>query len=266
MEESRQRWDAAAGGWEAEREVVARMSAPVTAALVASLDPRADDAVLELAGGTGELAQALAGRVARILSSDLSPAMVEAAVRRQIPGVEHRVLDLQALELPDASFDKAVCRYGLMLVPEPALALREIHRVLRPGGRLALATWAPAKRNPWATVYGPVLIERRLMEPPRPGEPGQFALADVTAIESLVRANGFSEVAVREVPIEYRPAGWEEYRNLVTNLGAGLRQTLESVDPEARNEIDAVARARFERFRTSSGYLLPGLALVTSAR
>ena len=242
------------------------MNAPVTAALVAALEPRAEDSVLDLAGGTGDLAQALSGRVARVLTSDLSPAMVKAAVRRRIHGAEHRVLNLQALELADASFDAAVCRYGLMLVPDPALALREIRRVLRPGGRLAFATWAPAKRNPWATAYGPVLVERGLMEPPRPGEPGQFALADETVIEPLVRASGFTEVVVSEIPIDYRPGGWEEYRRLVTNLGAGLRQTLESLEPEARAEIDAAARLRFERFRTPVGYLMPGLALVTSAR
>ena len=75
---------------------------------------------------------------------------------------------------------------------------------------LAFATWATAKRNPWATAYGPVLIERGLQEPPKPGEPGQFALGAPDEIEPLVLAAGFDEIAVEEVPIEYRFREWEE--------------------------------------------------------
>ena len=80
-----------------------------------------------------------------MISTDISPVMVEAARRRGIPDVEHRVMDMQAIDLPDSSVDGVVSRYGYMLVPDPALALRETRRVLKPGGRLAFATWAPAK-------------------------------------------------------------------------------------------------------------------------
>ena len=238
----------------------------MTAALLAALDPQPEDVVLELAAGTGDLAEALAGRVARVLSTDFSPAMVDAARRRAIANTEHRVMDMQALDLPDGSFDAVVCRFGYMLVPDPARALAESRRVLKAGGRLAFATWAPASRNPWATAYGPVLIERGLLEPPRPGEPGQFALAEPELIVHLVRAAGFGEVGVEEVPVEYRFATWDEYSRLVTSLAASLRETLGPLDEETLSAIEEAARARLEPFRGASGYTLPGLALVTSAR
>ena len=237
----------------------------MTAALVAALDPRPDDVVLDLAGGTGDLAEALAGRVAQIVETDLSPVMVEAARKRAIPNTEHRVMDMQAIELPVDSVDGVVSRFGYMLVPDPVLALRETRRVLRPAGTLAFATWAPAKRNPWATAYGPVLIERGLQEPPSPGEPGQFALGEPERIDHLVRGAGFAEIEVQEVPVEYRFDVWEDYRHLISSLAASLRAVLEELDDDERAEVDEAARARIEQFRGDDGYVIPGVALVTRA-
>ena len=175
-------------------------------------------------------------------------------------------MDMQALDLPDAQVDAVVCRFGYMLAPDPALALGETRRVLRPGGTLAFATWAPAKRNPWATAYGPVLLERGLQEPPLPGEPGQFALAEPAQIEALVRGSGFDEVTVEEVEVEYRFADWDDYRRVITSLAATLRDLLAGLDPGTRSEVDDAARERLDGYAGPDGYLLPGVALVTSAR
>ncbi len=221
--------------------------------------------MLDLAAGTGDITEAVAGRVARVISTDLSAVMVEAARRRGVANAEHRVMDMQQIDLPDSSVDAVVSRFGYMLVPDRARALRETRRVLRAGGRLAFATWAPASRNPWATAYGPVLIERGLQEPPKPGEPGQFALSTNEEIEPLVRDAGFDEVAVAEVPVEYRFSDWPEYMRVVTALGAGLRALLGTLDETTRDEVDAAARVRIERFQRDDGYAIPGVALVTGA-
>ena len=130
---------------------------------------------------------------------------------------------------------------------------------------LAFATWAPAKRNPWATAYGPVLIERGLLEPPRPDEPGQFSLGEPERIEELVRAAGFDDVAVTEVPVAFRAGSWDEYRRVVSSLAAAMRGVLEGLDDGTRAEVDEAAKARIEPFRAGEGYDLPGLSLVTTA-
>ena len=239
--------------------------APVAEALVAGVATRPGDTVLDLAAGTGDVTEALAQNGVDVISTDISPVMVEAARRRAVPGVEHRVMDMQAIDLPDSSVDGVVSRYGYMLVADPALALRETRRVLRPGGRLAFATWAPANRNPWATAYGPVLIERGLLEPPKPGEPGQFSLGEPERIDGLVRTAGFDDVAVTEVPVMFRAESWAEYRRIVSSLAASMREVLERLDDKARAEVDEKAKARIELYRSGEGYDLPGVSLVTTA-
>lgn len=229
------------------------------------MSPGPDDVVLDLAAGTGDVTEALARTGARVISTDFSPVMVEAARRRGVPGAEHRVMDMQAIDLADASVDAVVSRFGYMLVPEPGRALRETRRVLRPGGPLAFATWAPALSNPWAGGYAPVLIERGLLEPPGPGEPGPFSLDERGVIEELVRGAGFDEVSVAEVPVEFRVRSWSEYRRVVLALGATMRQLLEQLDDETRAEVDEAAMSRLQAFRAGEGYVLPGLALVTTA-
>jgi SAM-dependent methyltransferase len=244
---------------------VTAFGAPVADALVAALATSPGDTVLDLAAGTGDVTEALAQSGAKVISTDVSPVMVAAALRRGLLGVEHRVMDMQEIDLPDSSVDGVVSRYGYMLVPDPALALRETRRVLKPGGRLAFATWAPANRNPWATAYGPVLIERGLLEPPKPDEPGQFSLGEPERIEDLVRGAGFDEVSMTDVPVAFRAESWDEYRRIVSSLAASMREVLEALDDAARAEVDEAAKARIEPFRSGEGYVLPGLSLVTTA-
>ena len=220
--------------------------------------------ILELAGGTGELAAVLAPSVAQVIYTDFSPAMVDAARRRATPGVDHRVLDMQAIDLPDASFDGVVCRYGYMLVPDPALAMRETRRVLRPGGRLALATWAGAKRNPWATRYGPVLIERGLQEPPKPGAPGQFALGEPEQIESLVRAAASRTYTSRRS----RSSSASEAGTITAGSSPCSQHRARAARRAGRGHARRGRRGRPRPLRalpTNPSYVLPGVALVASA-
>ena len=223
------------------------------------------DTVLDLAGGTGDMAEALSGRVANVIETDLSPGMVEAARRRLLPNTEHRVMDMQAIDLPDGAVDAVVCRYGYMLVPDWPLAFRETRRVLKPGGRLALSTWGPAKVNPWATVFGPVLVERGLLEPPKPGEPGQFALSEPRQIDEIIRDARFGEVAVEEVAVESRFGSWDDYVRVMLGLSTLMRETLTHLEDDVRAEVTEAAKTRLDRFRSPSGYVVPGLALVTRA-
>lgn len=136
-------WSAMAPGWERRRAEVEETSTPVRDWLLSALAPRPDDTVLELAAGpgdTGFAAAAMLSEGGRLSSTDFSPPMVEVGRRRStelgLRNVEHRVIDAERIELEDDSVDGVLCRFGYMLMVDPAAALSETRRVLRTGGRL----------------------------------------------------------------------------------------------------------------------------------
>ena len=152
---------------------------------MALLDPAPGDTVLELAAGpgdTGFIAAERLGPDGLLLSTDVAPEMVDAARRRAaelgVENVEFRVEDASAIGLSDEAVDGVLCRFGIMLVPDPSRALAEIARVLRPGGRAALAVWASADANDWMTAAGRSAVELGLTERPDPSAPGPFRFAD----------------------------------------------------------------------------------------
>ncbi len=154
-------------GWDRAAIVYERLwqeqLARVQAELLAAAAPRPGEQVLDVACGTGLVAFAAAravgsgGAGGAVLGVDLSGAMVEAARQRALSSGQANAgfarMDAEDLALPDASFDVVLCALGLMYLPDPAQALREMRRVLRPGGRLGLAVWGDRSRCGWAAVF-----------------------------------------------------------------------------------------------------------------
>src|SRR6185436_7573667 len=108
------------------------------------------------------------------------------------------------------SVDRVVCRWGYMLMPEPAKALGETRRVLRPDGRLSFAVFGPAKDNPWASIPAAVLTERGHMPPPEASAPGIQALGDRGRLHQLVVEAGFSDPTIDEVAFTWTYANEDD--------------------------------------------------------
>src|SRR5688500_7769039 len=171
---------------------------PVSAWLIDALDPQPGQTLLELAAGTGDtgfLAAELVAPTGELITSDFSAEMLATARRRAdelgVTNVRFKQIDAEtSIDVPAASIDGVLCRWGFMLMAEPGVALSGARRVLKPGGRLALAAWASPADNPWSSVATRELVDRGLTDAADPAEPGQFTWAREDVIAEQLEAAG----------------------------------------------------------------------------
>src|SRR5450759_4666087 len=185
-------WTAVASGWDAHRGHVEGMKEELSRRLLAQLDLQPGDRVLELGAGTGELARQLAaavGPLGHVTGDDVAQGMVELQ-RKTLAGLDNaEVARLDAFDTgrEAGTFDAVVFRMGLMLVDDPPRVLRECHRLLAQGGRLAVAVWAGPEHNPWMTCVGMAAMMHGLVSGgPPTGPGGMFSLSDPAVLERVV--------------------------------------------------------------------------------
>lgn len=266
-------WEAMASGWERWRAEMEIASAPVRAWLIRELAPQPGETVLELSAGAGDTGFEIAaplGDEGRLISTDFAAEMVEVARRRGgelgLTNVEYRVVDAERIDLDDDSVDGVVCRYGYMLMADPAAAFAETRRVLRPSGRLALAVWAAPERNPWASLGARLLIERGHMPPPEPGAPGIFSLADEARLRPLVESAGFTSLRTEEVAVSFSFSNVDEYMQWARTTAGALAMVLRSLPEEEVAVLSGKLEQAFAPFAGDAGYEFPGVALCAVAK
>jgi SAM-dependent methyltransferase len=263
-----------AAGWERRRAHLHDATGRLSERLVELLEPQPGETILELAAGTGEtgfLAAPRLGSGGRLLSTDLAPAMVDAARRageeRGLANVSYAVADAQELDLADDTVDGVLCRFGLMLVPEPARALAEIVRVVRAPGRVVLAVWADADRNDWATAPGRAALALGLTERPAPDAPGPFRLADPERLRGLISAAGLRLEHEEELTVEWRYDSLEAWWDVTTDLSRSTAMLLKGLTPGEREAVKSGAEERLAAYVADDGSVaIPGVARVVLAR
>jgi ubiquinone/menaquinone biosynthesis C-methylase UbiE len=264
-QQSRDTWGKMAAGWERRRPWLMDITSRVNAWLADHADPKPGQTVLEIAAGTGDLGLNIAERMGgagRVISTDFAAEMVEVARRngesRGITNVEYRVLDAERMDLADASVDAAVCRFGYMLMADPAAALAETRRVLRAGGPLCFAVWRTPDLNPWAAVPGMTLVQRGHMPPPEPGAPGIFALGDRERLRELVEAAGFGEPDIEEISFEFRYSDFDDFWDAIVSLAGPLARVVTALPDDERAATQDAIKDQIASFRAADGsYTMP---------
>jgi SAM-dependent methyltransferase len=269
----RQNWDRAATAWGGRADFIRDWGMPVSAAMVDALALQPGQRVLELAAGpgdTGFMAAELVQPGGTLISSDGSEVMVEQARRRAeaagLRNIEFRQLELEWIDLETASVDAVLCRWGIMLIVDPAAAAQEVRRVLKPRGRAAFAVWDVPERNPWATVPAQVMIARGHAEPPDPAGPGMFALAQEGALRELLEASGFADVVVGAQEVVRRYGAVDEFIAEHFEISPMHHDLYAGLSPEEQEGVAADIRAALDEYIGQDGSVtLPGSSLVAVA-
>lgn len=268
-----ERWDAAAAGWGRQLQTWGEQTAPVAQWMIEAAKLAPGQRVLDLAAGPGEVGFLAAKQIepgGTLICSDQSEPMLELARTRGdqlgLTNVEYRLLGGEWIDLELASVDVVLCRWGYMLMVDPAAALRETRRVLCSSGRVVLAVWAAAEQNPWLTIPLAVLVEHGLAPQPQPGTPGTFAMGDAELVRAMLEDAGFTEVAVDAIEISRAAPEFDSWWATHLDLAASAREAFEHADEAQTVAIEAELAARLAPYTAPNGALaVPGRTLVAVA-
>jgi SAM-dependent methyltransferase len=266
-------WAGVATAWGANADDVDRRATAITERMLDSVDLRPGDRVLELACGPGGAGLAAAERVGpdgEVVLSDVVAGMVDIARRRAeergVRNVSTKVLDLEDIAESDDSYDVVLSREGMMFALEPKRAAREMHRVLRPAGRVAIAVWGPRQDNPWLGLLLDTITEVTGVVVPPPGVPGPFALSDAGVLRQLFVDAQFTDVTIDRVAAPLRAPSFDAWWTRNLTVAGPVVAFLNGLDDATRSRLRDTVHTAVARYETDGALELPGVASVLTAR
>jgi ubiquinone/menaquinone biosynthesis C-methylase UbiE len=267
---TRAQWEAAAEAWDRWGPLLARWLGPATEAMLdmAAVGPGAR--VLDVAAGAGEQTLAAARRAGaegHVLATDISPAILRyarsAAQRAGLANVETLELDGERHDtLPEASFDAAISRVGLIYFPDQQRALAGIRRVLKTGGRFSAVVYSTPEKNPFFSVPVGIIRRRAQLPPPLPGQPGPFSLGAEGVLARTLQQAGFRDVEVRKVDSPVKLASAAECVRFERESFGALHQMMAAMSEGERTETWQEIEAALRKFETKDGFIGPCEMLV----
>jgi ubiquinone/menaquinone biosynthesis C-methylase UbiE len=257
---TQERWQLTGTGPDSyERYQVPSVFGPLARVFLRWIAPRPGQRVLDLACGTGvvaRLAAPMVGPTGSVVGTDLSPAMLEVARAHPPAGgapIEWRRADAAALPFPDAEFDAVLCQQGLQFFPDRPAALREMHRVLRPGGLVGVCVWRAVEHSPCHLAIAAAL-RRHLGEDAARRFQAPFGFGDGDALRRAMAEAGFRGVDIRvEVVVRRLLPPEESVPGLLASTPVGPEAA--ALGEAARGAIVAEAAAALAAYRDADGGL-----------
>lgn len=264
-------WNEAAGPtWADLQTPLDRQLAPLGREAMAALSVQAGERVLDIGCGAGQtsfdLAQAV-GVDGEVLGADISRPLLDVARRRRegVPHLHFVEADAQTHVFEPGHFDAVFSRFGVMFFADPVEAFANIHRALKPGGRLAFVCWRSPAENPVMSLPMQAALAhvRSVPAPPEPGAPGPFAFADAERPKAILADAGFKDIRVTPHDAQIGPGDLETTLGLtlrVGPLGAVLRE-----NPDQRDDVIAAVRAALAAHDGPQGVKLGAAVWIVTA-
>ena len=258
--EQREFWNNAAPGWKQMWTGLDRAAQHVSDRLVELARIKQGNRVLDIATGSGEpglTAACKVGAEGLVIASDQSPAMLDLARERAAALGLHNVrfveTDAESLAVNERNFNAAICRWGLMFVPDLDAVSRRIAQLLVAGGTFATSVWGPAEKVPMITAGDEQVRALANLPAPPPEAPSPIKLADTRPLERALADAGFKDVRVELINVRFEFESPEAFTELRRAMSTPFRTMLEKQTPELRRKIlDALTDAA-RKFADASG-------------
>jgi len=260
-EAERRSWDSVAHGWEKWWRTIEKGAGVVSSRLIDLAGIKIGSRVLDISTGIGEPAITVArevGSTGRVLATDFSSEMLSIAKKRAINAGLERVIEFKqgdtgTIELPDSYFDAALCRFGLMFLPDLDTALLNIYGSLVNNGRFAAAVWASSEGDSLFTSTMSTILKETRTSPPPKGAPGPFSLSDESLLRNYFVNTGFKDVAIDRIHVTFNFWSSNEYACFVLETAGPLQVLLSNESSERREQILGAVSESARKFADNTG-------------
>ncbi len=255
-DQQKETWNAFSPGWKKWDDWVMTFLGPMGTEIIKDLNLKPTDNILDVATGTGEPGQAIAGIVSqgKVTGQDLSEGMLEVArenaARKGLTNYTTVACDISELPFGEGTFDGVSCRMGFMFFPDMLTAAREMYRVLKPGGRLSTAVWGAPDRNFWVSGFMKVMAGNIDMPKLPPDAPGIFRCADAAMMQKLLEQAGFRNVTARDyfgaADAESIDFYWTYMNELAAPVVSAMRKADEATRVKIKKEVYETVRNKYK--------------------
>jgi enediyne biosynthesis protein CalE5 len=262
-EEVRHGYDNAASGWQNWWRTIETATEKVSKRLVELAQIKPGSKVLDMATGLGEPALTAAkqvGKTGNVLAIDISSQMLSFAKQRAITlGVQNIVEfkegDAETIYLPPSTFDAALCRWGLMFLPNPEAGLSNIYGSLVKGAHFAAAVWAAPEKVPFISVPMNIVLEETNSLPP-PIKPGPFSMSDENNLKTVFEESGFIHTVIERINVVSNFDSSDDFTTFtIEHGGPTLQKILAGQTNERREQILKAISEGTEKYADSTGKL-----------
>jgi ubiquinone/menaquinone biosynthesis C-methylase UbiE len=269
-DKQREQWDSAATGWRRWSELIDEAASGISERLVDLAGVEPGSRVLDVAAGYGEpslSAARRAGAEGNVIATDISAEMIafgrERAAAAGLENIEFVQSDAASLEFPEASFDAALSRWGIIFEPDAEAAAARVRTFLKPGARMATSSWASS----FLAIPMQTAIRRLNLPPPPPGTPGPLSRPTPEALSGLLEARGFSDIEVEEGEVTM---GWpspEEFTTFIREIAPPITALLAPHPKQVQDETWAAITEAVREVAADDGAVrLSSVALLAAGR